>query len=293
MLDVEELLYLSTAASENNLKRAADKLGTSQPGVTRRLSSLQSKLNNNLYEENSKPLRFTDEGLFLKDRGERILELVRSLQAQIDSYNDPGAGLLSVGIAPFVFHGGLADMLRAYKIHNPDVRIQIRSVDNGEMETMLGTGLIDIAVTDLSRVRDCWKEIGCRCEDRWGLLSYSGHPAADKEFLTPEDISGLPLIFPSDTALDITLKNWAGMDLEDAGGYNSYKGLDSLLMTMMCGAGFPLVPMSCRAFLDMTRYSIIPLVPKIPVTPVMLINPGIMKSPTANEFIAFTQRQVR
>jgi DNA-binding transcriptional LysR family regulator len=61
-LDLRQLKYLVTVAEERNFSRAADRLETSQPFLTKHIGLLEKKLGFQLFDRKQRPLGLTAAG---------------------------------------------------------------------------------------------------------------------------------------------------------------------------------------------------------------------------------------
>ena len=75
-MDIRVLHYFLVVAEEQNITRAAEKLLMAQPPLSRQMKQLEEKLGTPLFIRGSRKLELTEEGLFLKERAEHILDLV-------------------------------------------------------------------------------------------------------------------------------------------------------------------------------------------------------------------------
>src|SRR5574344_767872 len=98
-MELRVLNYFLTTANEENITRAAEKLNTSQPNLSKQLADLEDELGKKLFTRDKGRLHLTDEGLYLKKRAQEILELSERTKSEVSSMNDSISGTIHIGAA--------------------------------------------------------------------------------------------------------------------------------------------------------------------------------------------------
>jgi len=106
------------------LSEGAEKLGKSQPSLSRSLSMLEERIGMALFEPGRRPLRPTELGLALATEGGKIYQAGRSSSEVLARYRDGKTGAVRVGGTPFFLDGVISGMLAGFQFERPDVRIE-------------------------------------------------------------------------------------------------------------------------------------------------------------------------
>lgn len=141
-MDTRELEALIAVADEQSFHGAANRLGLTQPAVTRRIQRLEDRIGALLFDRSTKPLQPTL-------AGHRALTEARDLLRRLNGFSDSVAGNatrhgpfrlgLSHGAAPLM----AARELRALHDAFPDMSLTIKSGWSAELLPLLRRGEID------------------------------------------------------------------------------------------------------------------------------------------------------
>ncbi|NIY76916.1 LysR family transcriptional regulator [Thalassospira sp. HF15] len=141
-MDTRELETLIAVADAQSFHGAADRLGLTQPAVTRRIQRLEERIGKSLFDRATKPLQPTT-------AGHRALSEARDLLRRLDGFSDSVLGNtkrhgpfrlgLSHGAAPLL----AATELRALHQAFPDISLSIKMGWSAELLPLLRRGEID------------------------------------------------------------------------------------------------------------------------------------------------------
>jgi DNA-binding transcriptional LysR family regulator len=127
---------------------AATRLHLTQPGISRRIQSLEDKLGVALLERQSKPLKPTAAGREAYERGRRVLGSVADLLAGAD----PGAeasGEFRIGVAPFLAELTLTHPIDRLRSEFGKLTLRISTGWSPSLLTLLESNAIDTAAVVL------------------------------------------------------------------------------------------------------------------------------------------------
>lgn len=132
-----------------SIVQAAAQLHLTQPGVTRRVQSLESLLGVELLDRQSKPLRPTATGREIYQKGRDLLHAEADLLALARSDNEPG-GELRLGMPPFLAERGLTTPIDKLRSRYPGLTLRIQSTWSPGLLEQVENGLLDAAAVVLS-----------------------------------------------------------------------------------------------------------------------------------------------
>ncbi|MDH5395222.1 MAG: DNA-binding transcriptional regulator OxyR [Gammaproteobacteria bacterium] len=101
-MNLKELEYLVAVDNERHFHRAAEKCFVSQPTLSGQLKKLEDELGVLLVERNNRQVAMTEVGKEISRRAREILAAVEEIKSFAQTYHDPMAGELRVGIIPTI-----------------------------------------------------------------------------------------------------------------------------------------------------------------------------------------------
>jgi len=132
-------------AKLGSFKGAADKLFTSQAGISSRIATLEDQFGVRLFERDRRNIMLTYHGTELLPYAERMIEL------QVRMYGAIGekasfSGVLRVGAIETVVHTWLPDLLTRFATTYPNVTLEISSDITPRLRDDLLRGVLDCAI---------------------------------------------------------------------------------------------------------------------------------------------------
>lgn len=144
-IKIRHLLALTEIARRGALKPAAERLGLTQPAISKTLSELETILGTRLMDRDRGGIRltgageafvpFAESGLAALNHGFQALEGVRT-----------GAARLSIGVLPSVAAKLLPEAVRRFRKIAPDTLLQIEDGPHDTMVEQLRAGQLDLII---------------------------------------------------------------------------------------------------------------------------------------------------
>jgi LysR family transcriptional activator of dmlA len=128
---ISDFALFRSIVEAGGISAAALVLQSSPAAVSRRLTSLETKLGVRLAERSSRRFRLTDEGLLLYERSRSILEQVRDAEAEVASRGGAARGLLKVGASADFGRRHLAPTLAMFAAQHPGLEAHLVLSDTG------------------------------------------------------------------------------------------------------------------------------------------------------------------
>ena len=183
-------------AQELHFGRAAQRLATTQPGLSRLVAELEAEIGAKLFRRTTRTVELTEAGrAFLAecriglDHLERAVTLARRTATGM-------TGLLRVGYMDFAINGRLPELIRAFSEVRPSIRLELSHVPSqSQREALLGDR-IDIGFT-LSAVDNKHFETMVFARDTYVALLPVTHPLSNARSLTLKDLAGEPFVLGS------------------------------------------------------------------------------------------------
>ncbi|MDB6061699.1 MAG: LysR family transcriptional regulator [Verrucomicrobiaceae bacterium] len=144
-MNTRDLHAFVAVVETGSIVRAATILHLTQPGVTRRIQSLESLLGIALLDRDAKPLRPTAAGQEVYQRGRRLLESVEEFKLLGHADQEP-TGELRLGVPPFLADMALAEPIDRLRERYAQLRLRIHSAWSIGLVQRLEQNTLDMAV---------------------------------------------------------------------------------------------------------------------------------------------------
>lgn len=143
MIDLRNLEIFYWVAELRNFSRAAERVNTTQPAVSQRISALEAELGIRLLERSSRSVVLTPKGRILLDYAERFLRLHKGMVEDLAA-SSSFHGLLRLGVSETIVQTWLNIFIeRAHAIY-PNVTIDLTVDVSPTMQTLMLNGELDL-----------------------------------------------------------------------------------------------------------------------------------------------------
>lgn len=244
-MDIRLLHYFLVVAEEQNITRAAEKLLMAQPPLSRQMKQLEEELGTPLFIRGSRKLELTEEGLFLKERAEHILDLVERTRLEIDDMKQGMSGTVYIGVTQTIASTLLPKFIAGFKTLYPDVHYDIWSGNSDQVIDRLEKGLLDFAIVREPYDQEQFDGTRIRKEP-WCVLVHKDSPIASvKEDAVPLSmLAEEELIVPAIKSRRREIENWFLAKDLTANIFCEYAPLISSMYLVEQGVGAAILPES-------------------------------------------------
>jgi len=195
-MKLHQLRYLAAVAQSGlNITAAAQKLHTSQPGVSKQIKLLEDELGFQIFVREGRNLtRITPAGQQVIERALRILQEAQSIRDMSTELRDEGRGSLSIGTTHTQARYVLPDVIRVFRDRYPQVRLNLHQGTSEQIAEMVAGDRIDCAIATGSE--QLFGELTLLPCYRWhrSVIVPRSHPLADGTRLTFKALAAYPLI---------------------------------------------------------------------------------------------------
>ncbi len=132
-----------------SIVQAAAKLHLTQPGVTRRVQSLEALLGVELLDRQSKPLRPTAVGREVYQKGRLLLHAETDLMTLVRTDAEP-AGEFRLGMPPFLAEAALTTPVDVLRERFPQLTLRVHAGWSPGLVELVAQGALDVAAVVLS-----------------------------------------------------------------------------------------------------------------------------------------------
>ena len=195
-MKLHQLRYLAAVAQSGlNITAAAEKLHTSQPGVSKQIKLLEDELGFQIFVRDGRNLsRVTPAGQQVIDRAVRILREVQNIKRLSDEFKDEARGSLSIATTHTQARYVLPDMIKQFRDQYPEVRLHVHQGTSEQIAEMASLDRIDFAIaTGSQSLFDGYSLLPCY---RWHrhVVVPKGHPLAKVKKPTLKQLASYPII---------------------------------------------------------------------------------------------------
>jgi DNA-binding transcriptional LysR family regulator len=194
MPELRSLSCFLAVAEERSFARAAERLHTAQPVVSRLVRELERELGVELLDRSPQDVSPTEAGRLLLERGPVVLSLADSLWRDVQQYADGRLGSISFGYGMSAGYETAPGLLQAMSEECPGIEVSARVLASGDIVNGVAHGLLDVGLVRCAPEVDGLRNTLVRLE-RQGVILGSDHPLAkDAESIDPADLDGVKLL---------------------------------------------------------------------------------------------------
>lgn len=196
-MKLQQLRYLLAVAENGlNMTLAAERLATSQPGVSKQLKLLEQELGLSLFVRKGKSLvALTAEGEEVVRRATRILREVEAIRGISPDLYGEATGRLAIGTTHTQARYVLPDVIARFRDRYPEVTLDLHQGTSEQLAEMVEKRLVDFVIASESRQR--FPDLVLLPCFRWDrvIVVPEGHPLTElKRRATLEELADYPLV---------------------------------------------------------------------------------------------------
>lgn len=195
-MTLQQLKYLvAIADSSLNITAAADRLHTSQPGISKQLKLLEQELGVQLFTRKGKSLtEITTAGRDVIARARRIMREVENIRHLASDLSGEQEGTLSIGTTHTQARYVLPDTIREFRERYPRINLELHQGTSEQIAELVAANRVDFAIaTGSYQLFPNLVLLPCFRWDRIVLVP-KGHPLTRVEKLDLEALAAYPLV---------------------------------------------------------------------------------------------------
>lgn len=195
-MKLQQLRYIVEVANNDlNVSLTAEKLFTSQPGISKQIKLLEDELGAQIFKRSGKHLSG------ITPIGEQVIEVARSIlnktydiKVIAQEHTKPNVGVLSITSTYTQARYALPPVLQKFVQLYPDIALKMEQGDSAQCMTNLKNRVTDFAIlTDLNELSDEMIALPCY---HWNqaIIVPKNHVLANKLTISLEELAKYPLI---------------------------------------------------------------------------------------------------
>lgn len=192
-IDLNLLNVFSAIYKEQNISRAADRLGLSQPATSNALNRLRKMLDDPLFVRNSRGVTPTPRAHELAEPIDKAFDLIQtSLNQKSDFKYRSAKRTFNIAMSDYCDFLLLPKLMEWLSTSAPSIRVNVWPIDGGNISESFDRGKLDLAIGNIPFLGDSFRKQRL-FEDEFVALIRNTHPKASTP-LSLEDFATLPHI---------------------------------------------------------------------------------------------------
>ena len=213
-MNIRQLRYISMVAKNGlNMSTTAEKLYTSQPGVSKQIKQLEEELGVQIFERRGRQItRITVAGEAIIEQADRVLIEIESLRRAAKEFSDPGVGDISMAMTHTVARYAFPPVVKAFSERYPRIKIHFHLATPSQIADQVSKGTVNFGIaTEVMAYFEDLVTLPCY---RWrrAVLVPADHPLTQQQPLTLAALVHYPLAtytfgFDPGAPLDVAFRN--------------------------------------------------------------------------------------
>ncbi|KAF1070258.1 MAG: HTH-type transcriptional regulator CynR [Pseudomonas citronellolis] len=177
-MDLRDLTYFETIAELGHLGRAAERLGRSQPALSKSVQRLEAALGARLFQREGRRIRLTPAGELMLRRARQLRQDIADTQREVRDFASGALGNVRIGCAATMAEYLLPPLIEELLQRAPQVTLSVVLGQDDVLREALRNGRLDIAVC--SRIVDD-EQVSSEAllEDQVVVVASRDHPLFD------------------------------------------------------------------------------------------------------------------
>ena len=195
-MELRHLRYFITVAEELNFSKAALKLYTAQPSLSQQIKDLEEDVGVKLLHRTKRKVELTEEGAVFLEQARLTLAQADKAVAMARQISQAKQQMLRIGFVPVAEMKVFPYVLPNLRVQNPDLKIELLSLNNTEQMKSLKKGELDITFTR-QNIQDDDIESQFVLREPLIFILPKDHPLAKYERIPVKALNGIDFIIPS------------------------------------------------------------------------------------------------
>ena len=188
-MDLDFLRSLVAVADAGAITEAANRLGLTQPALTRRIQQLEQQFGAELLSRSRSGARLTEIGKLVEREARALITRYDALKTEVASHRNMQGGTVRIGggatAVSFVLPGAIAAFQREF----PLVHFQVKEASSSEIAADVADGRLELGLVT-QPVRTAGLEISDLIDDRIVLVAAPDNPLAVSNEVPVDHLDG-------------------------------------------------------------------------------------------------------
>ncbi len=189
VMDLDRLRSLVAVSDAGAITEAANRLGLTQPALTRRIQQLEEEFGAELFSRSRKGARLTELGSLVEQEARLLIDRYDSLKVEVASLQSVEGGTVRIGGGATAVSFVLPDAIAHFQRDFPGVHFHVKEASSAEIANDVATGRLELGLVTLP-VRTADLEIRPLVDDQIVLIAARDNPIAQSNIVGIELLDG-------------------------------------------------------------------------------------------------------
>ncbi len=194
-MQINEFRLFLEVAELGSFTRVAVQRNTVQSNISRQINELESMCGGALFHRTGRGVVLTEFGLHVHQRVKDWLKDSDQLFADIQNASNIPMGEVKIGVLPSAAHPLMTNIFNSLRHDHPKIKLNIREGQGSELDSMLETNSVDMAILFRYEKPTGDDEILLSTASTY-LVSCPGLSLTHPETIDFKKLQGLPLVLP-------------------------------------------------------------------------------------------------
>ncbi len=197
-MDTRDLRYFIAAAETGHLHQAAERVGRSQPALSKCIRRLETELRARLFEPSGRGIRLTAVGAALLERARPLVRGIQDTVRDIAELAEGAAGHVRLGTGTTAAEWLLPELFRHLLSQSPGLTFEVTTGLGSVLRQALRERKLDLVITPLVDTDEGDFDAMAIGGDELVVAMRVGHPL-DRPCVQPADLAPFGWLLPPDT----------------------------------------------------------------------------------------------
>ena len=256
-MNINQLKYFVAVAEQRSFTKAANQYYLSQTAITQQIHALESTLEVQLLDRNTRPVALTPAGTIFLQEAKAILTRMDTAVSRTKDASTGLVGSIRIGYAKGYERSDLSNKLRAFHRAYPNILLTCFRCDTDRLAAGLLNSEFDIIFGwDSTNLRQD-PQVETRLMERARLVAalYGGHALAQRTSLRRTELKNERILYMTPSSTGDSFGDACFMQLYQRAGYQPNillrsNDTESILMMVAAEEGVSILPAYCTDKLD-------------------------------------------
>ena len=148
-MNTRQMQYAVELAKDRNFSQTAERLGITQPALSKHILTLEKELGVKLFDRSTSPMSLTAAGEHFVREAQELLYREDQLHRSLEAYKSGESGRLHIGISPFRSLYMIPDVVRRVRQKYPDVEVVLHEPASDQLRADAAESKYDFAIVNL------------------------------------------------------------------------------------------------------------------------------------------------
>ncbi len=195
-MTLDQLETFELVAQLGSLSQAAKVSEVAQPLISRKLAQIESEWGDRLFHRTGRGVSLTDFGRRIRPHVQSLLAQARRLEDEVKNAAGVPTGIVCIGLLPSLSREFVNSIFSDIRAVAPAVRLQIIEGLSGQLDELLVSGRLDLAILNrYSKEADPSEDVLGQVESF--VVGKPDSPLLKKQSVSFKDLRNVPLVLPA------------------------------------------------------------------------------------------------